>query len=207
MPGGRENARMNAKAKSTPRFLLLAVAFMINCGIVVVPLEERLFKDRVEAKVPDDFPVLVLTTEEKGTELHPHIVRKENLESFLAKNPRHTFLVPLGEEERLRQELSRLPTAETGSKPFSVSFSVNRLSDGRQSFKVEYDLYDDLTNVGWYEATDKNIFPKYRKYHGDVGLLLVPAFFITVLIWSVASLVLWIGKRLVKKTGPHPTAP
>ncbi len=195
---------MNAKVKSSPRFFLLAVAFMINCGIVIVPLEERLFKDRVEAKVPDDFRILVLTTEEKGTELHPHIVGKKNLESFLAKNPHHTFLVPPGGEERLRQELSRLPTPETGSKPFSVSFSVNRLSNGRQSFRLEYDLYDDLTDVGWYEATDKNIFPKYRKHHGDVGLLLVPAFFITVLIWSVGFLVVWIGKRLVKKNGSAP---
>ncbi len=179
---------------------------MINCGIVVVPLEERLFKGRVEAKVPDDFPILVLTTEEKGTELHPHIVRKENLESFLGKNPHHTFLVPPVEEERLNQELSRLPTPETGSKPFSVSFSVNRLSDGRQSFRVEYDLYDDLTDVGWYEATDKEIFPRYRKHHGDIGLLLVPAFFITFLIWSVLFGFYFLGKRLLKKasSSEHP---
>ncbi len=196
---------MNANGKSSLRFLLLAVGFMINCGIVVVPLEERLFKNRVEAKVPGDFPILVLTTEDKGTELHPHIVRSKDLESFLAMNPHHTFFVPPGEEERLRQELSRLPDPGTVSKPFSVSFSVDRLPDGRQSLKLEYDLYDDLINVGWYEATDKEVFPKYRKYHGDVGLLLVPAFFITFLIWSVLFGVYFLGKRLLKKAsvGEH----
>ena len=180
---------------------------MMSCGVVLAPLEDVFFKNEVKTAAPENFPVLVVTRGEKGREAHARIVFKKNLDAFLAKNPEHTYLVPAGQEQRLNQEVSQVSDFDTGSAAFHAGFTVTQLSQDRQILKVEYDLYDDLTNVGWYEATEKNIFPRYRKYHGDVGLLLVPAFFITVLIWSVGFLVFWIVKRLVKKTSPHQTAP
>ena len=172
---------------------------MMSCGVVLVPLEDKFFKNDVGPKAPENFPVLVVSTDGKSQQAHARIVFKKNLDAFLAKNPGSTYLVPAGQEQRLNQEVSHAPDLETGSPAFHASFSVAQLSKDRQSLQVEYDLYDDLTSVGWYEATEKEIFPKSRKAHGDIGLLIVPAFLITLVIWTVLFIAYVVIRRLKKK--------
>ncbi len=190
---------MPVKKTSTLKWLLLCVAFMGSCGATVGPLEERIFKVKVGPDMPDAFPVLVLTRDEKSRTYRSHVVFGPELANFMAQNRDFTFLVPEREEARLLEELRNATDPRSEQKPFSASLEVRRLSTDRQSLRLEYDLYDDLVNVGWYEATAKSIVPKYQKRHGDIGLLLVPAFLLTGLAWGVGFAVYFVLRRLLRK--------
>ncbi len=190
---------MPGKKHSTLKWLLFCVVFMGSCAATLGPLEERIFKVKVGPGVPDDFPFLALTRDEKSLTYHPRVVFGGELASFTAQNHDFTFLVPEREEARLLEELRNATDPRSERKPFSASFEVRRLSADRQSLRLEYDLYDDLVNVGWYEATAKSVAPKYQKRHGDIGLLLVPAFLLNALAWGVGFAVYFVLRRLLRK--------
>lgn len=185
--------------KKTLKWLLLAVAFMASCSATLPPLEDAFYKAKVGPGVPDRFPVLALTRDAKSGDYHARVVFGSELESFKAQNPDFTFLVPERQEAQLLEELRNAADPGSTRVPFSAYLQIKRLSPERQSLRLEYDLYDDLVNVGWYEAEAKNITPKYQKQHGDIGLLLVPAFLLTGLVWGAGGAVYLISKRLLRK--------
>ena len=198
---------MSRSAKSVLSSLLLLVGFMLSCGIVLFPLQEAVLKKDVGPQVPENFPVLVVSSDPKSPLVQARIVFKKDLGDFLAKNPDSTYLVPAGQEERLNDEVAKLPDLETGSPPFRAGFMVTRLAEGRQALRVHYDLYDDMTRVGWYEATENEIFPKSQKAHGDIGLLIVPAFFINLVLWAILYFAYVLIRRWRKKAAALQSTP
>ncbi len=191
---------MPGKKHSTLKWLLFSVAFLGSCSATLGPLEERVFKAKVGPGMPDDFPILVLTRDEKSRTYRGQVVFGRELVNFIAQYDDFTFLVPEREESRLLEELRTATDPRSERKPFSARFEFRRLSADRQSLRLEYDLYDDLVNVGWYEATAKSVAPKYQKRHGDIGLLLVPAFLLTALVWGVGFAVYFVLRRLLRNS-------
>jgi len=194
--------------------LLLVVAFLGSCGALQFALHKK-FNQRkpVAGAVPPEFPVVVVTPEEKDGKLHARIIYQKNLLEFMEKNPGYSFRVPPGEAERLRDALwkaSVVGGAEVDT-PWKASFTVEPRPNGRQAFEVEYDPYDDLSTKSWYEATDKEIFPQYHYQYAEVGGMFTAgaAIFLNVVLWA-AALVIFLAYKFYarwRKKKAAPTAP
>ena len=103
----------------------------------------------------------------------------------LTTTPAHWFTLPIEEEEGLQRQIrealhySRLnanptanPTANTYVGPvpsdaYEAGFTVERLTEGRQRFKVWCTSDDDRANTGWYEAASGGYTPlEHENYFG-----------------------------------------
>ena len=114
-------------------------------------------KKEVGIKIPNMFPVLVITPGEGDETYKADRLYYKDLGDFINKNPEYTFLVPEGQDDHLNRTLHG-------------GIEVKELSDGRQSLEVKMTSGESWC-TGWYDATDKGIFPKY---HGCMhGMLLI----------------------------------
>ncbi len=150
---------------------------------------------------------MVITSGEDGKP-HAQIVLQEALDSFAEEHQNYSFLIPPGEEGRLRQEIKKnsivgsknYELAPTPERPWKATFQVQRLPNGRQAFEVHYDPTDDWSYKSWYEATDKESFPQYLYEHAEIGGMVTAsaAFFLTTVLW-VAGFVLLRARKAFKK--------
>jgi len=121
------------------------------------------------------FPVLVVTCG------RPQVVERLGLPRFVNEHPDYSFLVPLNKVNEYQAQIR----ADTDQNQDSVSrepesrkfwyahFSVEQLTNGRQSFEVEANCSDDYANTGWYEATEKEVFPISSKFYFGPGLAMI----------------------------------
>ena len=120
--------------------------------------------------------------------LEAHIIYKKDLDDFLKYYHEYSFLVPVGQAEKLNEELLRRSYGVTSVShyPWLMRFKVTPLANGRQLLEVEYQQDDDHANVGWYETDGKEIIPKFHKRYFGPGLVF------SVLPWAfAANVVLW----------------
>src|SRR6185369_14894159 len=96
--------------------------------------------------------------------------------------------IPDGQDQALRDQLASWRRGDGVSR----TFTVTRHAPGQQYIEVE--CRGDGAWVGWYEATDKAIVPKYVKLYGPgfIFLVLSVAGLLTGLIWFVGARV-WRG--------------
>lgn len=149
-------------------FLLLLVPFLFiqSCMYFSGNYSEKTrekFKQEVRENIPDMFPLLILTPREGNRSYEAQLIYKQDLEDFLKKNPRFTYLVPKGQENYLNKEIAK-------KYPWQAEFKVEQLPDGKQFLEVVYQWDDDHGNRGWYEATDKEFFPKYYQSYFGPGI-------------------------------------
>jgi hypothetical protein len=124
----------------------------------------------IHGPIPNLFPVLIITSDERNIEYHAHIIYKRDLDEFVKTNPNYSFLVPDGQWENLKNQLK----SETRGY-----FKVEQLPDGKQSLEVGNAVHDEASVAGWYEATDKEFFPeRYRLVHsmGQFSAVVMPSF-------------------------------
>lgn len=188
--------------------LLVLVGYLASCGVVDYALHKTFVQRKpVGPMVPENFPLVVVTPGEKGRPVRAQIVPQRDLAAFTEKNPQYSFLIPPGEEARLRSEVSRNSVVGKGTYdeqpgegfPWDARFEVTQLPDGRQAFEVLYDPYDDLHYKSWYEATDKEIFPQYDYHYADIGggFITGLAIFLTTAVWA-AGLLSYAAYRLLR---------
>lgn len=180
--------------------LLLFVAFLGSCTVIQGVFQFTLPRKPVGATIPAEFLILVVTPAKEGKEAPAQIVFYKDLPSFQQQNPDYSFLFPPGEEDRLWEQIQRGRPVRWSAdrtfdveRPFSASFSVKPLPNGRQAFEVNYAPYDDLHYRSWYEATDKQIFPQshYQFAGMSPGAILstLGAMLLTTVLWGTGFLV------------------
>jgi hypothetical protein len=151
--------------------------------------------------IPDLFPVLVMTQE--GASWSAETLYYKDLSGYIAEHPTYTFLVPVEDKKRLQKSIkdSGVPGPSAYSvdsdSAWATSFEVLKDSGATQSLKVERISDGDYVNVGWYEATDKEIVPqKYQTNflggYMQASFIAVPA---TVVLWIVSLVTFFVLRR------------
>lgn len=161
--------------------------------------EARLWK-QVTGPAPDDFPFLVITTEDVGQSARAHVVFARDLSAFLEAHPRHAFLVPAEEEGRVRKQIKDNPDV-TGKGYWSADLEVRRLGDARQILTLRADTHFNYARAGEYEARPGGVVPMRFKYYFGPGLAMSafwPGVGATAATW-VAAAVLYFGIRHVRR--------
>jgi hypothetical protein len=170
-PPPHANSRKGVKAAV---FLASFVATMV--------LLEAAFTSTGTQTGPNPFPLfpVVVVTRSTGGDAGIHLVYYKDLDEFCRKHSGATYLVPPGEAERLRVQLN------------DGSFAVTQLANGRQAFKVWKTVHPEAHITGWYEASEKELFPsRYRLFH---DMMRVIFFFPALVVGLVTTLI--AGKLL-----------
>ena len=157
---------------------MVCLAFLVGCFFCSFWLLDRLYTRSVERSAPPGFPVLVMSADK------PQIVRMSELKEFLAKQPEHSFLVPSGQEAVINRNLVAAYVQQGIDATPRVR--VRQINSGMQALEVG--ARADGASMGWYEATDKEVFPKHYKSFGPGFIFLVV---LLALILSALSLLLW----------------
>jgi hypothetical protein len=144
--------------------------------LVVFGAWHYLSKRPVDGAMPANYPIVAMAGG------RARIVWGAQLEQFERQHPDYSFLVPIEQATQLRDELAASTRSRQGgvqaeagaAVPWYAWFEVRDLAAGRQSFRVDASMDDDRENVGWYEATAREIFPRYhRSYFGPGRVILV----------------------------------
>ena len=183
--------------------LALIIAIFFTCAFFQFALMFR--ADRLERNevitISDDFPIVVLTADEA------QIVYSQQLEKFKQDNSDYSFLVPIEKYEFFLEQIksntrSHLSIDSYKSNlPWEANFTMQVITAKHQKFEVSATWDDDRENVSEYEATDKEIFPKYHKHYFGPGKVLVTfpfALLLTAGLWIVLGSAIWSWKRKKK---------
>src|SRR6185437_9023380 len=110
-------------------------------------------------RVPDKFPVLVLTPGANGAAGSAHMVYYDRLAAFLKNNPMHSFLVPDGADDALNQQLKATINwpNRANERVYSCKFVVRHRELGKQIIHTDYSWDYDAVNEGTYVATATEI--------------------------------------------------
>jgi hypothetical protein len=188
------------------RVFAALLLFTFTLGVIMhVDPVKRQQKRKIQNKVPDTFPVLILVPVLKEGHYEAKIIPYRDLPSYQQELKGLIFLVPqnLGKElnTQLRvfcEEQGKLHREDRAKEDcFSAGFAIEKQTSERQSLKVWYMWDDDRPNTGWYEATEKEIFPMYRETFFWPGLLMIE-FFVTLLLTFILWKVLKRGYRAWK---------
>ncbi|MBS1808612.1 MAG: hypothetical protein JST84_10515 [Acidobacteria bacterium] len=173
------------------------VTFAVTEFLLMMRVHQQARKE-VHGMLPDSFPVLVIADK------RPQIVWGDKLAEFKATHPDYSFLVPPEKEAEYRQQieanvraLQSPPNFDWDSElPWSASFKIEGHANGRQQLLVDATFDDDRMNVGWYEATEKEIQPRYHTMYFGPGHVLGTfpvAVLITATLWIAVGIV-WRAK-------------
>ena len=153
------------KIRSYILWLLFFVAFIASC-----PLSIRFHDNETIREVPvanqkplEYFSVLVTTPD------NAEILYLRDIPEFAKTNPKYSFLVPQEKELFYKERLKSSFKGDAVPK-----FEIERVSSERQKIKVG--MYGDGKTVSWYEATDKEVFPKLQQHQGPMDAV-APAFY------------------------------
>lgn len=136
--------------------------------------------------------------------MYPDVVNKSiqgELYDFMSRHKDYSFLIPQGWEKTFRKQLSEYRRIYNGQTYiYGVTLEIKPLKNDRQFLKVSIDR-GERTDVVWYEATDKEIFPKYfLHYSGPPSFgVLLKAFIYTIITWGTIFLLFTKGNERLKK--------
>lgn len=109
----RERPKARARPEPSPRLRktkrLIQVAVFLASFVAILLLFRSLVTATgrpVGPEIPPLFPVMVMTPESGSAKYQATIVFHKDLADFLQKNPGHRYLVPRGDEQRLKSGLS-----------------------------------------------------------------------------------------------------
>jgi len=168
-------------------FLTIIIVFVLLIGDIT-----ELGKSKVGGSIPDAFPVVVRVGD------RAQIVWGDRLDQYLRDHPDYSLLIPEHQTGRLQSQIKSNIRAtdsppnfdKTSDRPWDAFFTVQTIAPDKQAFKVYATWDDDIMNVGWYEATDREIFPQYHTKYFGPGLAfthLPIAAGITASIWIIVS--------------------
>jgi hypothetical protein len=150
----------------------LAVLFIASCsGIMALlaPKEAQTSqREPVKEHTPASFPVLFF---ESKDDRRPRIIRFEEFAEEQRKHPQYSLLIPEGKEQEVNGWLRESSEAGGGQGNFAQNVTIEASSEGKQSLRVHVDSNDEYTTIGWYHATEKELFPRYYEAHrGPAGI-------------------------------------
>jgi hypothetical protein len=190
--------------------LVLLLTFVATFSTLLLLFENR--TQNVSTNIPENFPILVITPGKGGQSFHAEIVTHFSLEKYIKDNPNYSYLIPAGGEQSTIDQLkSQVKNSRDESDPETgfdaLSFEMARLPNGRQSFAVNLKMpgMDSMLEyTSWYDATDKEIFPKQFRGRIINGALIMAMGFIsfitTAVVWLLWTTVSFLNRKLrVKK--------
>ena len=141
-------------------------------------------KRKVEGDIPYLFPVVV------RIDNRAQILSGDNLTQYLKEHPDCSFLIPEHQIDMFKGQVeSNTRAIRASSSPeYSAFFTVKTIAPGKQTFKVVSTHNEDVMNVGWYEATDKEVFPQHHTTYFGPAMVVKEApiaFLITLAIWLI----------------------
>ena len=147
-------------------------------------------KSKVDGRIPGAFPVVVRVGDKA------QIVWEDHLDQYLKDHPDYSLLIPEQQTDKFQSQIKSNIRAtdsppnfdKTSDRRWDAFFTVQTIAPDKQAFKVYATWDDDFMNVGWYEATDKKIFPQYHtEYFGPrLAITHLPiATGITLAIWII----------------------
>jgi len=174
----------------------IIVAIFFSCAFFQLALMFR--ADKLERRevttISDNFPIVVVTGDKA------QIVYGEELEKFKQEHSEFSFLVPAEKYELFREQIKSKTRARQNpdSEIWEANFTMETIASDRQKFVVFATWDDDRQNTGEYEATDKELFPKYHKVYFGPGKVFVTfpiALLLTAGLWSVLGTAIWFWRR------------
>jgi hypothetical protein len=172
----RANTRNAMAANQKIRGLLitvaLAVLFIASCSGVMVlltPKESQTSqREPVKQSTPAAFPILFF---ESKDDLKPRIIRFEEFAEEQKKHPQYSLLIPEGKEQEINRWLQDSSESGGAQGNFAQDIAIEASSEGKQSLRVHVDPNDEFTTIGWYHATEKELFPRFYEAHrGPAGM-------------------------------------
>jgi hypothetical protein len=126
------------------------------------------------------------------------VLRYEEFAAEKASHPDYTLLVPAGKEDQINAWLHQSSESGGGEGNFAQDVHIEASSEGKQSLKVHVDPNDEFTTIGWYNATAKDIYPRFYEAHRGPENIDVAvkygggAFLITLVLFLTAR---WLWRR------------
>jgi hypothetical protein len=186
---------MSPRLKDNLKFIsgicAAGLTFILVSALLIGDITERR-KSKVEGRIPGAFPAVVRVGD------RAQIVWGNHLDQYLKDHPNCSLLIPEHQTDKFQSQIkANIRGAEsppnfdkTSERPWDASFTVQTIAPDKQGFKVYATWDDDWMNVGWYEATDKEIFPQYHTLYFGPGLAfthLPIAAAITAAFWLIAQ--------------------
>ena len=184
---------MSPRLKDNLKFIGGLCGFGITWSLILGlmirdPTEYR--KRKVEGNIPDIFPVVVRVDDAA------EIVWGRDLTQYLKEHPHCSFLIPEHRIDRFKSQIKSNTRAERASSNsdsksselWDAVFTVNTIAPGKQFFVVNATFDDDVVNVGWYEATEREVFPQHHTSYFGPSLVFIEApiaVLITLAIWII----------------------
>jgi hypothetical protein len=134
--------------------------------------------EKVALPVSSGFPVVIFSRNSADIIFYGDIDYQTRI------HPDYTFLAPIGQDDSINGMLTESLRKKRSSA--SPEIKVEQISPTRQS--IELGLYGDGETIAWYEATDKEIFPKAIKQLGPMFMAIVflKSFIISIAILGVS---------------------
>ena len=144
--------------------------------------------------ISNNFPIVVVTGDKA------QIVYGEELEKFKQEHSNFSFLVPAEKYEVFREQIKTNTRVRQNpnSNIWDANFTMEATASNRQKFVVFATWDDDRENTGEYEATDKELLPKYHKVYFGPGKVFVTfpvALGLTAGLWSILGTAIWFWRR------------
>lgn len=152
---------------------------------------EKRTEEDVSSQNPEYFPIVAIQPEKV------EVIKLPEFEEYKKNNPNVSFLIPLGKESQVNQQLQQWAT-KRGAKN-SREIRVIQNFEGKQI--IEYEAFGDGFYLSRYEAKDKTVKPLVFKIAGP-GFVFFPCgttFLIGLMGFFILRAVLWFLKKQQKK--------
>jgi hypothetical protein len=141
----------------------IVIAIFFSCAAFQLALMIR--ADKLERRevttISNNFPIVVVTG------YKALIVYGGEPEKFKQHHSDCSFLVPAEKYELFQERIKSNTRAgqNPNSNIWDANLTMEAIASDRQKFVVYATWDDDRENTGEYEASDKEIFPKYHKVY------------------------------------------
>jgi hypothetical protein len=176
-------------------------AVLIISTLLLMKYFDNQERKEVGGEMRGNFPIII------RTDNMVQVVYGEEFEEFKEKNPNYTLLIPIEQKDVYKKQIEENTRAKNmdfnqNSKiPWWATFSVKQIDNQKQSFVVSSTWDDDRENVGEYEASEKEIFPKFHKSYFGPGYAMMScpmALIFTCGVWVLIGIAAWLRKRNLK---------
>ena len=181
---------MNFKPNNILRKLLILLLVILTFAAIFPLMWKYSGLRHKEKGFPEGILQILVVTPQEVEIIH----FRSELDEYIKTHPNYSFLVPLGQEKQVNEQLVALYKKKFKEKGIDAYpwVKVEQIGNGRQYLEVGLSG-DPNELVVWYEATDTEYFPRYNQRFGAFPLLAM------VILTAGLTGLIWIGIAIVYK--------